>query len=100
MGLLISSVTRSQLVAMLLALMATLMPSFLFSGFLFPIFVMPEILQMYTYLFPARYFIEITRGIMMKGIGMGILWPQFLMLILYTAMVFTATTLLFRKKVA
>ncbi|MEW6354073.1 MAG: ABC transporter permease [Pseudomonadota bacterium] len=99
LGLLISSVTRSQLVAMLLALMATLMPSFLFSGFLFPIFAMPEVLQMYTYMFPARYFIEITRGIMMKGIGLEILWPQFLMLILYTTVVFIATTLLFRKKV-
>lgn len=99
LGLLISSVTRSQLVAMLLALLATLMPSFLFSGFLFPIFTMPAMLQMYTYLFPARYFIEIVRGIMMKGIGLEMLWPQFLMLVFYTAMVFTATTLLFRKKV-
>lgn len=100
LGLLISSVTRSQLVAMLLALMATLMPSFLFSGFLFPIFAMPEMLQMYTYMFPARYFIEISRGIMMKGVGLEILWPQFLMLLAYTAIVFFATTLLFRKKVA
>jgi len=99
LGLLISSVTRSQLVAMLLALLATLMPSFLFSGFLFPIFTMPAMLQMYTYLFPARYFIEIVRGIMMKGIGLEMLWPQFLMLVIYTATVFTATTLLFRKKV-
>lgn len=99
LGLLISSVTRSQLVAMLLALLATLMPSFLFSGFLFPIFTMPVMLQMYTYLFPARYFIEIVRGIMMKGIGLETLWPQFLMLVFYTATVFTATTLLFRKKV-
>lgn len=99
LGLLISSVTRSQLVAMLLALLATLMPSFLFSGFLFPIFTMPAMLQMYTYLFPARYFIEIVRGIMMKGIGVEMLWPQFLMLVVYTATVFTATTLLFRKKV-
>lgn len=99
LGLLISSVTRSQLVAMLLALLATLMPSFLFSGFLFPIFTMPVMLQMYTYLFPARYFIEIVRGIMMKGIGLEMLWPQFLMLVFYTATVFTATTLLFRKKV-
>ena len=99
LGLLISSVTRSQLVAMLLALLVTLMPSFLFSGFLFPIFTMPAMLQMYTYLFPARYFIEIVRGIMMKGIGLEMLWPQFLILVFYTATVFTATTLLFRKKV-
>lgn len=100
LGLLISSVTRSQLVAMLLSLLATLMPSFLFSGFLFPIFTMPAMLQMYTYLFPARYFIEISRGILLKDVGLAVLWPQFLALALYTVAVFIATTWLFRKKVA
>lgn len=100
LGLLISSVTRSQLVAMLLSLLVTLMPSFLFSGFLFPIFTMPKILQFYTYLFPARYFVEISRGIVMKGVGLDILWPQLTMLVLYTAVVFTVTTRFFRKKVA
>ncbi len=100
LGLLISTVTRSQLVAMLLALLLTLMPSFLFSGFLFPIFTMPVALQFYTYLFPARYFIEITRGIVMKGVGLELLWPQFLILLAYTAAVFVMTTRLFRKKVA
>jgi ABC-2 type transport system permease protein len=99
LGLLISTVTRSQLVAMLLALLLTLMPSFLFSGFLFPIFTMPKMMQMYTYLFPARYFVEIVRGIVMKGIGFDDLWPQFLLLAFYTAVVFLATTRLFRKKV-
>ncbi|MEW6324640.1 MAG: ABC transporter permease [Nitrospirota bacterium] len=100
LGLLVSATTRSQLVAMLLALILTLMPSFLFSGFLFPIFTMPDMMQMYTYLFPARYFVEISRGIAMKGVGLEVLWPQFLLLIVYTAAVFSLTTLLFRKKVA
>ena len=100
LGLLISTITRSQLAAMLLALIVTLMPSFLFSGFLFPIFTMPKMMQMYTYLFPARYFIEIVRGIVVKGIGLESLWPQFLLLLLYTAAVFTTATLQFRKKVA
>lgn len=100
LGLLISTVTRSQLVAMLLALIVTLMPSFLFSGFLFPIFTMPEMMQMYTYLFPARYFIEIARGIVMRGVGLEFLWPQLGLLVAYTAIVFAAATLQFRKKVA
>lgn len=99
LGLLISTITRSQLVAMLLALLLTLMPSFLFSGFLFPIFTMPMMMQIYTYLFPARYFIEITRGIIMKGIGLELLWPQFLALLAYTAVVFATATARFRKKV-
>ena len=100
LGLLISSITRSQIVAMLLSLLATLMPSFLFSGFLFPIFTMPMMLQLYTYLFPARYFIEISRGIVLKNVGLEVLWPQFLALLLYTVLVFVLTTRLFRKKVA
>lgn len=99
LGLLISTITRSQLVAMLLALLLTLMPSFLFSGFLFPIFTMPTMMQMYTYLFPARYFIEIARGIIMKGTGLELLWPQFLVLMAYTAAVFATATARFRKKV-
>lgn len=100
LGLLISSVTRSQLVAMLLSLLATLMPAFLFSGFLFPIFTMPAMMQWYTWLFPARHFVEISRGIVMKGVGFEILWPLFVALLLYTAVVFAATTWLFRKKVS
>lgn len=100
LGLLISTVTRSQLVAMLLALIVTLMPSFLFSGFLFPIYTMPEMMRMYTYFFPTRYFVEIVRGIVMKGIGLEMLWPQFLPLLLYAVVVFAIATARFRKKVA
>lgn len=100
LGLLISTITRSQLVAMLLALLLTLMPAFLFSGFLFPIFTMPPMMQVYTYLFPGRYFVDISRGIAMRGVGISVLWPQIAALAVYTALVFTATTLRFRKKVA
>ncbi|HEX9180504.1 MAG TPA: ABC transporter permease [Burkholderiales bacterium] len=100
LGLLISTITRSQLVAMLLAIMATLMPSFLFSGFLFPIFTMPEMMQGYTYLFPARYFVEVSRGIVMKGVGLEVLWPQFLVLGAYAGALFLAAVAGFRKKVA
>ena len=100
LGLLVSTITRTQLVAMLLALLLTIMPSFLFSGFFFPIYTMPEMMQGYTYLFPGRYFMEISRGIVMKGIGLDLLWPQFAALALYTAVVFAAASLQFRKKVA
>jgi ABC-2 type transport system permease protein len=99
-GLVVSTVTRSQVVALLLATVLTIMPSFLFSGFLFPISSMPMMIQMYTFLFPARYFNEISRGLFLKGTGLAELWPQFAILALYTATVFTATSLRFRKKVA
>lgn len=100
LGLLVSAITRTQLVAMLLAFVVTIMPSFLFSGFLFPIFTMPEPLQLYTYLFPARYFIEISRGVIMKGAGLDVLWPQFAALLLYSGAVFATATWRLRKKVA
>lgn len=99
-GLLVSTVTRSQLVAMLLALIITLMPSFLFSGFLFPIFTMPYFLQLYTRIFPAGYFVDLSRGIVLKGAGLPELWPTVLLLAAYTAVVFVLAAWRFRKKVA
>lgn len=99
-GLLVSTITRSQLTAMLLALIITLMPSFLFSGFLFPISTMPYVLQLYTYIFPARYFVELSRGIVLKGGGLEELWLNFALLLLYTLVVFSLAAWRFRKKVA
>lgn len=100
LGLLVSTITRSQVVAMLLALVLTLMPSFLFSGFLFPIFTMPYFLQLYTYVFPSRYFVELSRAVVMKGAGLQELWPNVTLLIIYTIAAFTVAAWRFRKKVA
>ena len=99
-GLLVSTVTKSQLVAMLLALIVTLMPSFLFSGFLFPIFTMPYVLQLYTRLFPVQYFVDFSRGVVLKGAGLPELWPSVLLLFAYTAIIFALAAWRFRKKVA
>lgn len=100
LGLLVSTLTRSQVVAMLLALVLTLMPSFLFSGFLFPIFTMPYFLQMYTYAFPSRYFIELSRAVVMKGSDIQEIWINVVLLLVYTVVVFLIATWRFRKKVA
>lgn len=100
LGLLVSTVTSSQLVAMLLALILTLMPSFLFSGFLFPIFTMPYVLQIYTRLFPAQYFVDLSRGIILKGAGLPDIWASAALLFLYTAGIFALAVWRFRKKVA
>jgi ABC-2 type transport system permease protein len=67
LGLLISAVTRTQQMAMTLALMGTMMPSIMLSGFIFPISSMPVPLQVISHIVPARYYIEILRGIMLKG---------------------------------
>lgn len=100
LGLLVSTFTRSQLAAMLLALILTMMPSFLFSGFLFPIFTMPVYMQVYTYLFPSRYFVELSRAVVMKNAGLADVWPVTALLAGYTLAVITLAVARFRKKVA
>jgi ABC-2 type transport system permease protein len=99
-GLLVSTITSSQLLAMLLAIIVTMMPSFLFSGFLFPIFTMPYLLQLYTRIFPVRYFVDLSRGIVLKGAAIPELWPTILLLLAYTAVIFGLAVWRFRKKVA
>ncbi len=98
-GLLVSTITRTQLTAMLLALVITFMPSFLFSGFLFPLFTMPAVLQIYSYLFPARYFIEITYAVFLKGVGLEVWLGQLAILSLYTAGIVAFAVMRFKKKV-
>ena len=99
-GLLISTITRNQLLAVLLALLATMMPSILYSGFVFPIYAMAKPVQLYTYIFPARFFIDISRGIILKGAGPMELAQPLLMLLVYTMMVFFFAVIVFKKKVA
>lgn len=99
-GLLISTLTKSQLVAMLAAYMVALMPSYLLSGFLFPIFAMPYVLRLFTHAFPTRYFIETSRDVTLKGAGFEELWTNVLVLLLYTIGVFVLAAISFKKKVA
>ncbi len=98
-GLLVSTLTRTQLAAMLLALVLTMMPSFLFSGFMFPIFTMPMVMQVYSYLFPARYYTKITYDIFLKGVGPDVWGSQLAILTLYTLGILILASLRFRKKV-
>lgn len=99
-GLLVSTVTSSQLVAILLSLIITMMPSFLFSGFLFPIFTMPYLLQLYSRIFPAQYFVDFTRGVVLKGAALPELWPSAFLLLSYTLVIFVLAVWRFKKKVA
>lgn len=80
LGVLISSRTSSQRVAMMGALLGTMLPTLLLSGFVFPIESMPLALQLVSNLVPARWFVEITRGIMLKGVGLAELWRETLIL--------------------
>ncbi|MGE3295716.1 MAG: ABC transporter permease [Porticoccaceae bacterium] len=99
-GLLISTITKTQLLAVLLALVVTMMPSMLFSGFVFPIYAMAEPVQVYTMLFPGRYFVELSRGISLKGATLHEMWLPLLSLTAYTLAIFAAAVAIFKKKVA
>ncbi|MFA6471333.1 MAG: ABC transporter permease [Candidatus Latescibacterota bacterium] len=91
-GLFISSIAKTQQVAMMAALVATIMPSILLSGFMFPIFSMPAPIRIITYLVPAKYYLEIIRGILLKSSTFGILQNQVLFLaILGTAFIVIAS---------
>ncbi|MFZ2053688.1 MAG: ABC transporter permease [Candidatus Aminicenantales bacterium] len=71
LGLLISTIASTQQVAFMLAVITTMLPTFILSGFIFPIRNMPAVIQAVSYLIPARYFLVILRSIMLKGVGLG-----------------------------
>jgi ABC-2 type transport system permease protein len=81
LGILISSITDNQQVAMMISGFALMMPVILLSGFIFPIENMPMILQWFCQLMPAKWFIIIIKSIMLKGVGIGYVWKETLILI-------------------
>ncbi len=80
-GLLISTIAKRQQHAMFMALGATLMPTVLLSGFIFPVISMPIPLQVLSRIIPATYFLDIVRGIILKGVGLPELWKPLLVLV-------------------
>ena len=80
LGLLISSVANSQQVAMLISLMGLFLPTVMLSGFMFPIENMPVPLQLFSNLVPAKWFFEIVKNIMIKGVGFEHVWKETLIL--------------------
>lgn len=99
LGILISIVTRSQLLASQLALVATMLPAFLLSGFIFPIDNMPAPIRGITYIVTARYFVTILRGIYLKDVGLDVLAGEAGLLALFTVVVITLSIRKFRKKI-
>jgi ABC-2 type transport system permease protein len=99
-GLLVSTLTRTQLAAMLVALIVSLMPAFLFSGFLFPVFTMPLMMRFYSALVPASYFVEISRDVVLKAADAPALLPNLALLALYTVAIFVFAAWRLRQKVA
>ena len=96
-GLFISTISHTQQQAMM-TMFFFFIPAILLSGFVFPIANMPEVVQYLSYADPLRYFLIIIRGIFLKGNGFKILWPQMLALAILGTIVFTFSSLRFRKR--
>lgn len=84
LGIFISVKTNSQQVAMLISLMGMLLPTILFSGFMFPIENMPAPLQLFSNIIPAKWYYIIVKAIMIKGLGFSAIWKETLILVSIT----------------
>lgn len=100
LGMFISAALPSQVLATQAAMVATYLPALLLSGFLFDVHAMPAVLGAVSHIVPARYYIAVTRGVFLKGVGVHVLWVQGLSMILFAAVGIGAATLAFRKRIA
>ena len=96
-GMFISTISRTQQQAMMTTFLF-FQPFFLLSGFAFPIRNMPQSIQYLTLLDPLRYFIEIVRGLFLKGTGVSVLWPQMLALAVFGVVILSLSAMRFRKR--
>ena len=98
LGLLISSATKSQLVANQVSPLVTFLPSMLLSDFVFPVLNMPQVIQTITYIVPARYFIDILKGIYMKNLDITYLWPSFAVLFAMAAILAVLNVVVLKRE--
>lgn len=98
LGLLISSLTNSQQVAMLISLIGLMLPTIMLSGFMFPIENMPKILQVISHIVPARWFFMIIKSIMIKGMGITDLLKETLLLLGFTVILIAVSTAKFKER--
>jgi len=100
LGMLISIVTKAQLLASQLAMVVTFLPAFLLSGFMYDISNMPKMVQAITHVVPARYFVSLLKGIYLKGIGLELLMLEAALLAVFGFVVLLAANLVFKKTMA
>lgn len=98
LGYVISVVARSQLAASQAALLATFLPAFLLSGFIYPIDQMPTVIQLITHIIPARYFMTITRDVFLKGTSIPLLLDDLIALAVFAIVLTVIATRSFKKK--
>ena len=98
MGMVISIITKNQLLASQLAMVTTFLPSFLLSGFMYAIGNMPRPIQLLTHLIPARYFVNLLKGIYLKGVGLEVLAGEAALLVLFGIVMLTLSVVKFKKR--
>ncbi len=98
LGLLISTVAETQQVAFMLAVILTMLPTFLLSGFVFPIRNMPAVIQAITYFIPARYFLVVLRSVILKGVGLGAIYTEVLFLFAFAVVVIAVSAARMKKE--
>jgi ABC-2 type transport system permease protein len=100
LGLLISVVTRSQMLATQVGALATILPNMLLSNFVFPVANMPKVLQWISAAMPASYFMRVLRGILLRGNGVEELWRESLALASFALGFAALATLRFKRRIA
>lgn len=98
LGLLVSTLTRTQQQAMMMAAFTVMLPMIYLSGLIFPIDNMPPAIQWITYAIPVRYYASIIRGVFLRGSGLAVLWPEALTLALMGTGLLSIAALRFRKR--
>jgi ABC-2 type transport system permease protein len=99
-GIFLSASTRSQLMAFQMGMLSSFLPGYLLSGFIYSITNMPKVIQLISYVVPARYFVNILNGVFLKGVGIRFLLVEVLMLAAYAGLVFLGASRKMRLKVA
>jgi len=99
-GMLISTLVETQQLAFMIAVILSMLPTFILSGFVFPIRNMPTVIQGVTYLIPARYFLAALRAIILKGAGLSAFWDEAIFLTIFAAVMIGVSSLRMRKFLA
>jgi ABC-2 type transport system permease protein len=99
-GLFISVVAKNQLVATQAGALSAMLPSIILSGMIFPIENMPLALQAISRLIPARYLVHALRGILLKGNGLDVLWPDLLAMAVFAVAILGLATARFKRRLA
>lgn len=99
LGLFVSTISKTQQQAMMISIFTVMMPMIFLSGFAFPIENMPESIQLISYIVPLRYFNEIIRGVIIKGLGFSDLWINALLLLVMGITILSLSAMRFKNKI-